>query len=230
MVERCGDRQRKWDYIFLSPKGARRQFRNLSGKIQRRLLRIGLNVDHIFGHASLPTTQGVSLLFDAQKAIPWFAPGDLARVQMRNADDVRCASWVGKNITDQDAPDAAIQCAGAIRWFDDGIAADPPYDLIVSIFHACFSSDGEVYPGPNDRAYYSGRAILWIHTLATCKSRMIPLPTAQYRATGFYDLQQLLRAISTTSAQDRFGRLLLPRSKFTTSHLQWISNVLLHLS
>ena len=85
-----------WDYIFLSPKGARRQFRNLSGKIQRRLLRIGLrlprtglNVDHSFGHASLPTTQGVSLLFDAQKAIPWFAPGDLARVQMRNADDVR---------------------------------------------------------------------------------------------------------------------------------------------
>ena len=59
---------------------------------------------------------------------------------------------------------------------------------------------------------------------------MVPLPTAQYRATGFYDLQRLLRAISTTSAQDRFGRLLLPRSKFTTSHLQWISNVLLHLS
>ena len=45
-----------------------------------------------------------------------------------------------------------------------------PYDLVVSTFHACFDCNRRVYPGSRDRGYNCGRAILWIHTLAMCKS------------------------------------------------------------
>ena len=134
-----------------------------------------------------------------------------------------------KNITDPETLDAAIRRAGTIRWSDDGVDVEPVYESIVSTFHAYPGSDGEVHTGSRDRAYFSGRAILWIHTLAMCKSRTFPLPAAEYKATGFEDLKQLLGVIPTTSAKDRFG-LLLHRSEFTPLHSQWISNVPLHLS
>jgi len=47
---------------------------------------------------------------------------------------------------------------------------NPPYDLVVSTFEACFDFTGKLYPGSRDRAYYTGRAMLWIHALAMCKS------------------------------------------------------------
>ena len=221
----------------LSLVGARRRFSSLSEGIRRGLLRIGLclpptglNTHPRSLHPPLPTTRQPSHSPISQEVVPWFSPGELAKVQMKNTSDVRCVSWVIKNITDPEALDAAIRRAGMIRWFDGGTDMEPPYDLLVSIFHACFGSDWEVYPGSRERAYYSGRAILWIHTLAMCKSRTFPLPAALYRATGFEDLQKLLQVLPVMSAEERFGLLLVPNSKCTPSHSQWISNVLLHLS
>ena len=75
---------------------------------------------------------------------------DLAIVCRTNADDVRCVSWILRNITDPEALDAAIRLAGTIRWFDDGILVDPSYDLIVSTFNACFDVTRRLYPGPRD--------------------------------------------------------------------------------
>ena len=198
--------------------------------IRPRLPPTGLNICPYFRYPLLPTDQEDSRSPASQKVIPWFAPGELAKVQMKNTNDVRCVSWVIRNITDPEALDVAIQRAGMIRWFDDGIEVEPPYDLIVSTFHSCFGSDGEVYPGSRDRAYYSARAILWIQTLAMCKSRTFPLPTTQYRATGSDDLKQLLNVVQVSSPEDRFGLLLVPRSESTPSHSRWISNVLLHQS
>ena len=177
----------------------------------------------------LPTARDPPSL-TTQEIIPWFAPGELDKIRMKNTSDVRCVSWVIRNITDPEALDAGVRRAGTIRWFDDAIDVEPIYDLIVSTFHTCFGSDGEVYPDSRDRAYFSGRAILWIHTLAMCKSRTLLLPTTRRNATGFDDLQQLLMVLSTTSASDRFGILLVPRAKSTPSHSQWVSNVLLHQS
>ena len=114
---------------------------------------------------------------------------------------------------------------------------EPPYDLIVSTFRACFGSNGEVYPGSRDRAYYSGRAILWIHTLAVCRSGefalAFPLPTVQYAApVSDHDLSHLLGVSVDIPEGLRFTNLLCPGKGATLSpsHLRWISNILLHMS
>ena len=214
-----------------------RQLHSLLERVQLVILRVGfcipptgLNLLPRFRHPPPPMSQEDPPSPVSHEIIPWFAPGELAKIQIQNTIDTRCVSWVIRNITDPDALDAAIQRAGTIRWFDDGIDAEPLFDLIVSTFHACFGSDGEVYQGSSDRAYYSGRAILWIHTLAMCKSRTLPLPITRYTAAGFGDLQHLLLVIQTTPAKDSCGMLLLPYPDSTPSHSQWISNVLLHQS
>ena len=65
-----------------------------------------------------------------------------------------------------------------------GSRCQPPYDLTVSTFKACFDSTRALYPGSRDGAYYHGRAILWIYTLVVRKSedftRRLPLPTVEY--------------------------------------------------
>ena len=170
-----------------------------------------------------------------KKSEPWLTSKDLAVLRRTNADDVRCVSWFLRNITDPEALDAAIRLAGKIRWFDDGINIMPPYDLIVSTFEACFDPTGTSYPGSRDRAYYSGRAMVWIHTLAMCKSKefakAFPLPSAQYKTPNLdLDLMHLF-CVTTTPPADLYSILLLDiGSRQTPSHLEWISNVLLHHS
>ena len=154
---------------------------------------------------------------------------------MASANDARCVSWILWNITDPEALDAAIRLAGTIRWFEDGIDIEPPYDLIVSAFHACFGSDRELYPGSRDRAYHSGRTILWIHTLAMCRSEefasTFPVPPTKYTAPiSDPDLAHLLSINQTSFIDARFGALFTTLPELTPSHSQWISNVLLHLS
>jgi hypothetical protein len=150
-------------------------------------------------------------------------------IQKRNTDDVRCVSWILRNITDTEALDAAVRRAGIIWWFEDEIDVEPLYQLITSVFHGCFGSDGKVYPGSRDRAYYSGQAMLWIQALARCKSeeaaRIFPLPTTEYYAPASdHDLTHLLSAV-------RLHYTLLPiENPHSSSHLQWVSNVMLHLS
>ena len=106
---------------------------------------------------------------DARQSEPWVKPKDLAVTRRTNTNDARCVSWILRNITDQGALDATIRLAGEIRWFDNGTDVDLPYDLVVSTYEACFDSTGKLYPGSRDRAYYSGRAIVWIRTLSMCK-------------------------------------------------------------
>ena len=132
---------------------------------------------------SLPTTIPLENVQIYQPE-PWLKPKDVATTHRTNTNDVRCVSWILSNITDPETLDAAIRLAGTIWWFDVGINIDPPYDLIVSTFKACFDLSRKLCPGSRDRAYYSGQAMMWIHALAIYKSdevaRMFRLPGAEY--------------------------------------------------
>ena len=181
---------------------------------------------------SVPTT--IPLGNIAVQSEPWMMPKDLAIRQM-HADDVLCVSWILRNITDPEALDAAVRLAGTIRWFDDGVNVYPPYDLIVSTFKACFDLTGKLYPGSRDRAYYSGRAMMWIRTLAMCKSEefgnTFPLLDTEYVTLGLdHDLEHLLRVNRQSLPGRRILCLLVISPEHTPSHSQWISNVLLHLA
>ena len=203
--------------------------------VRLRLPRTGLNIRRRSGHPPLQTIEEASHLPTPKKTTAWFAPGELATIQTINVNDVRCISWVLRNITDPEALDAAIRLAGTIRWFEDGIDTEPPYDLIVSTFRACFGSNRKVYPGSRDRAYYSARAIVWIHVLAVCNSedsaRMFPLPATRYWAPhSDHDLSDILLLNRKSTHYPHFMRLLRVDEMCTAPHLQWTSNVLLHLS
>jgi len=166
---------------------------------------------------------------------PWLMPKELDTIRRTNANDVRCVSWILRNITEPEALDAAVRLAGEIRWFDDGINVDIPYGLIVSTFEACFDPTGRLYPGSRDRAYYSGRAMMWIRTLATCKSeefaRAFPLQTKEYTTPApDRDLADILLFNGAWSIDFPFTLLLDIHPESTPLHSQWISNVLLHLS
>ena len=144
-------------------------------------------------------------------------------------------SRILRNITDPEALDAAIRLAGTTRWFDDGANIDLPYDLIVSTFEAYFDSIGNLYPRSRDRAYYSKWAILWIHTLAKCKSQELAstflLPFTRYKAPDLdIDLGQLLHVNVARFFGFHSMCLLNVNQRCTLSHSQWVSNVLVHLS
>ena len=163
---------------------------------------------------------------------PWLGPKDLD-IRRTNTNDVRCVSWILRNVTDPEALDAAIRLAGMIRWFEDGTDPEPLYDLIVSVVRTCFDPNGKVYPGSRDRAYYCGRAILWIRTLATCKSgeiaRRFPLLVTRCTAPAHdHDLTHLLTVHAQSDAIIRFVLLLEGDPGHTSSHSQWVSNLLLH--
>ena len=181
---------------------------------------------------------------------PWLESEKLAIIRRENADDARCVSWVLRNITDPEALDAAIRLAGTVQWFKDGTDVEPLYDVIVSSFRGCFDSNGRVHPGSTDRAYYSGRAIVWIRALARCKSQgfasRFPFHFDDYTAPVSdrdCDLVHLL-GIRETNTQGLFlfgdhwtsyhyignkiYHLLGVGPGHTPSHLQWISNLLLH--
>ena len=226
---------------------AHHHFVTLLETIQLRILRIGFSLPPIglilhlprifrrrFQHSHLPTTQEGSHSLNPHDPPPWFAPNELAMIQKKNSDNVRCVSWVLNDITDPEALDAAILLAGTIWWFEDGIDIKPLYDLIVFTFDTCFSSDGALHQGSRNRAYYSGRAILWIHTLAVRKSedvRVFPLPTKNYRGPPEdYDIVHLLSAFRQVGPDPHITNLLGFGGKVTHPHSQWTSSVLLHLS
>ena len=166
---------------------------------------------------------------------PWLEQGDLDIIRRTNTNDVRCVSWILRNITDQEALDTAIRLAGEIRWFDDEANVDPPYDLIVSMSEACFDSNGDLHPGSRDRAYYSTRAMLWIRVLAMCKSaefaRAFPPPSTP-RPLSSLDcgLLHLLWIDHEWADGSYIGSLSFVLPECTPSHLIWVSNLLLHLS
>ena len=211
-------------------------------RVQLRILsigfyfpQIGLNIHRHFRNPPLPTIQEGPR---SQDPIPWFAPNELATILEKNSDNAQCASWVLKYITDPEAVDTAIRLAGDIWWFKEKIDVKPLYDLITFTFDTCFGSDGMLHQGLRNRAYYSGRAILWIHTLAVCESeefsRTFPFPTGrQYRSPpSDPDLQQLCYALGGANTPHilRIRMLLEFGETLTHPHVQWSSSVLLHLS
>ena len=207
----------------------RLRFHSLLERIQPRVLRMALRLPLTIRPRRPPIHQ------NSQSPITWLTGEYLATIQIESINDVRCVSWILWNITDPEALNAAIRLAGTIRWFEDGVDVDPPYDIIVSTFHGCFSSNGEVYPGSRDRAYYSGQAILWIHTLSLCKSQKLadkyPLPTIGYSApTDDHDLTHLLDINTISFTGNPFVYLLSINPGHSPSHLQWVSEVLLHFS
>ena len=183
----------------------------------------------------LPTTAPLRNVQNRQSE-PWLKPEDLTIVRRKNTDDVLCLSWFLINITGPGTLDAALPIAGEIRWFDGGDTDSPPYDLIVSTFKACFDPNWRLYLGSRDRAYYSLRAILWIHTLAMCKSgdfaRSFPLPKVEWPTpVPDPDLEHLLQINHEGwNSSSRIRLLLIINQDHTPSHSQWISNLLLHRS
>jgi len=205
-----------------------------SGRVLSRLRRMWKRrVRPLPCRPPLPTTVSLGNA-SIQQPEPWLTPKDLSIIRRTNTDDIICVSWILGHITDPEALDAALPLAGEIRWFNDGVNVNPPYDTIVSTFEACFDSTRRLYPGSRDRAYYSGRAILWIHTLAMCKSedfsRTFPLPNVEYATpVPDPDLEHLLRANrGGLDTGDRIRLLLTINLGQTPSHSQWVSNLLLH--
>ena len=102
----------------------------------------------------------------------------------QNTDHARCVCWVLRNITDPKAIDSAIHLAGTIQWFNGNPNHNPPYDLIVSTFEACFDSTKQLYPGMRDRAYFSARAILQINTVIIALNGAGVIPAEEGQDVG----------------------------------------------
>ena len=166
---------------------------------------------------------------------PWLEPTALAALWKKNADDVRCVSWILWSITDPEALDVAIRFASIILWFEHGLDVEPPYKIIISTLESCFDSTGRVYPGSRDRAYYSVLAVLWIHIRAMCVSRdfalKFPLPTIPCDTTSLDDdLGDLLKIYNDWNIPHIISWMYNIRPRSTPAYLQWTSNALLHLT
>jgi len=157
-------------------------------------------------------------------------------LRKQNTDHARCVSWVLWNITDPEAIDSAIRLAGTIRWFDGDSDSDPPFDLIVSTFEACFDSAKQLYPGMRDRAYFSARAILQINTGARAQSNerasQYPLPAiclSSFQRTD-PDLHHILHVLERNVGSHR-PTLDFPRGGTNThAHSLWLSNLFVDLT
>ena len=159
----------------------------------------------------------------------------LATLRRTNANTVYCISWILWNITDMQSLDIAIQLAGIILWFiEDGLDAEPHYDLVLSILKACFNSTGKLHPGSRDRAYYSIRAALWIRLRAMCTSidgaHRFPLPTIHFNPVSLdCDLEDLLNIYTNLNNPNAVSWMYCAHPTVTPLHSQWTSNTLLHL-
>ena len=191
-----------------------------------------------FGRAGplLMTLQGI----DGQPLVSGNDPGlrvrvrNLEALRKQNEDDARCVCWVLRNITDPEAIDSAVRLAGTIRWFDGDSDHDPPFDVIVSTFEACFDSTKQLYPGMRDRAYFSARAILQINTSARVQSheRASHYPIPAVSSSSSQQMDPDLRHIVLV-LQRNFGaeRPVFPFPKEGTyNHLLWVSNLLVDMT
>jgi hypothetical protein len=212
----------------------RTQLRRAKAFFRRRSLPTTIPLENIGVYGSEPSISLENI--EVHQLQPWLRPMELVIIHQMNAIDLGCVSWILRSITDPEALDAAIRFAGEIRWFDERTNADPPYHLIVSVFESCFDSTGTLYPESRDRAYYSGQAMVWIHTLAMCKSEEFamefPLPSAHYTVTvPDPDLKHLLQVNSMArNVSYCIEHLLRINPGHTLPHSQWISNLLLHYS
>ena len=199
--------------------------------LQCRILRAALHLPQI-----QPSSNPIALpTSPTSPTSPWLTPAALTILHNTNAGDVRCISWILWNITDPEALDAAVRLAGTVRWFEDGLDTEPPYDQIISILKGGFDSAGKIYPGSRDRLYHSALAILWIHIRALSVSgkfaKKFPLPTISYDTESLDpDLIHLLGICSSQDTQKLFCNMYTIDTDMSPSCLQWISNAFLHLS
>ena len=212
--------------------------RNLWKEVRSTVLRpLGSTLRNGFNRPPLPTVQNSFPV--PQENTPWLTSKDLTTFLRANANDVRCVSWILRNITDPEAVDVAIRLAGTIWWFEDQTNVEPPYNTIVSALEGCFDSTKKVYPGLKDLAYYSARAILWIRALAQCRSQEVtqrfPLPVISKLPRDRGTLRHILSMCFCSSGTDNDGRSLIrilhmnpPEADY--AHTQWTLNLLLHLA
>ena len=216
-------------------RGAQKRIRRGVKRVLSRIRQSwNRNVRPLLRRPSLSATSSLSDI-EIQETNPWLELKELPIIYATHADDARCVSWIIRNITDPEALEAAVRLAGTIRWFNRP-DVNVPYDSIVSTFEACFDPSGNLYPGSRDRAYYSGRAMVWIHGLARCKSwefaSMFPLPTPKGEVAGLDpDLRHILR-VNVTYGTDgwRVAKLFEIDPEYTPSHTQWTSDAMLHYS
>ena len=186
----------------------------------------------LFLHPSLPVVLGDVRLgppTEGERQL-WWVPKDPASLRT-NANDIRCVSWILRNITDREAIDAAIRLAGTIRWFEGEVDTEPPYSMIVSTLKSCFDSSSKLHPGSMDQAYYSARAVLQIRFFTTQRTPEFirkfrpPRIVANAGELGgdllaiFWLYQDLYSGPSPTR------QVLSPM--FSPTHLKWASNLLL---
>ena len=228
--------------------------RSSATKVGHQTIILLLRIDRAFMNAKQKLVQGIRrfrravlLPITVEDAHPQPVPPlnrprlrlrvrNLEAIQSRNADNARCVCWVLRNITDPEAIDSAIRLAGAIRWFNGDPDLDPPFDLIVSTFKACFDSTKQLYPGMRDRAYFSARAILQINISARAHSHehasKYPIPAVCWSSSQHTD-PDLHNVLSMLELNSRPGRPTLdfPRAGTNTHlHLLWISNLFVELT
>jgi hypothetical protein len=228
--------------------------RSTATKIGYQTIILLLRADRAFGNAKQRLVQAIQRLRRTQllpitvggthrrPVVPRTGPGLLIRVRnlesirRQNAANACCVSWVLRNITDPEAIDSAVRLAGTIRWFDGDPNHDPPFDLIVSTFEACFDSTKQLYPGMRDRAYFSARAILQINTGARAQScervSKYPIPAVSLSSLQNTDAD-LHHVIYMLKCNSRPGRSTLnfpEEGTNTHAHSLWMSNLFVDLT
>ena len=164
---------------------------------------------------------------------------NLEGIRRQNVDSASCVCWVLRNITDPEAIDSAIRLTGTIRWFDGDPDHNPPFDMIVSTFETCFDSTKQLYSGMRDRADFSARAILQIHTRARIRSQdhasKYPIPavsadSADPSQHNDPDLFHVIRMLERNSKASRPTLLFPDGAKNTRVHSLWLSNLFVDLT
>ena len=239
----------------ISPSRIMSGIHSTATKVRHRTIILLRRIDHAFGNAKRRLVRGIRRFRRAallpvtfedahcQPLAPQNGPGlrlhvrNLESIRRQNADNARCVCWVLRNITDPEAIDSAIRLAGTIRWFNSDANHDPPFDLIVSMFEACFDSTRQLYPGMRDRAYFSARAILQINVMARAQPHehvsKYPIPSGT-PPNSFWvtdpDLHHVIFVL-WRSFSAPISTFDFPRGDANThAHLLWASNLLVDLT
>jgi len=208
-----------------------------------------LRVDQAFGNAKHRVVQGIRRFGRAgllptstrdvqlQPLVPHNSVGlrlrvrNLEGIRTQNAANARCVSWILRNITDPEAIDSAIRLAGDIRWFDGDSNYDPPFDLIVSAFEACFDSAKQPYPGMRDRVYFSAQVILRINLRARAQSQehaskyLIPAVSPRPFEDTDPDVHLVIHMLEQNLNAPRPILYFRWTEESTYAHLLWLSNL-----
>jgi len=161
---------------------------------------------------------------------------NLKGIRRQNAANAHCVSWILRNITDPEAIYSAIRLAGDIRWFDGDSSYDPPFDLIVSAFEACFDSAKQVYPGMGDRVYFLARATLQISLRARARPQehasKYPIPAVSSHPFDNANpkIYHLSRILKQNLDAPRLTLAFNGMEETTYTHRLWLSNLFVDLA